>query len=69
MKLLIAVALLVLSGCDVSTTDRDNPADTTRKKTTAEEAFDAGQKARKKAEAIKEEQDRKARETDDAANQ
>ena len=67
MKSTLAVLLLVLvAGCDVSTTDKPKEE---KDKTTADKAFDAGQKAKKKAESIKEEQEKKAREADESTNQ
>lgn len=69
MKRACAILLgILLCTCQPSRTD-DPKKEPERKKTTAEQAFDAGQRARKKAEAIKEEQDKKAKETDDIANE
>ena len=59
----ILCVLLLLAGCQARDSEK------AREKTSAEKAFDAGDRAKKKAEQIKKEQDKKARETDDAGNQ
>jgi hypothetical protein len=65
--------ILTLAGCQQTTTDTtttDTTATTTtREKTNAEQAFDAGQRAKKKAESIKEEQEKKAQQALDDTNQ
>lgn len=61
---------MMLTGCQVSKkTDQTSPAAKKEAKSTAEKAGDAAARARKKAEALKAEQDRKAKETDAAGNQ
>ena len=67
--LLLALAIL-LAACQQKT----EPAKTTtapavREKNTAEKAFDAGQNAKKNAEKIKAEQEKKAKEAIDDTNQ
>ena len=63
----LALSLLILFvGCQAK--DSDKAATKERDKTTAEKAFDAGQRAKKKAEAIKAEQEKKNKETNDAGN-
>ena len=58
---LILLAALALNSCAKT----DKPPE----KTTAEKAFDAGQNAKKKAEALKAEQNKKTKEANDAAGQ
>lgn len=71
---IVTVLLLTLlsSACRQATTTDTSTATTTTtttaEKSTAEKAFDAGERARKKAESIKAEQDKKAKETDDTSN-
>ena len=66
MRTALALSLLILFvGCQARDSDK---AAKERDKTTAEKAFDAGQRAKKKAEAIKAEQEKKNKETNDAGN-
>ena len=60
----IAIAALVLT---VAVAGCREKADRPREKTVAEKAFDAGQNAKKKAEALKAEQDKKTKEANDVA--
>lgn len=64
MRSLIGVIILVgFSGCAREAGVNEPSTDTAkRKKTVSEEAFDAGQNARRKAEQIKAEQEKKAQE-------
>ena len=57
----LLLLMLALTGC----ARIDKPPE----KTTAEKAFDAGQKAKKKAEALKAEQDKKTKEANEVAGQ
>jgi hypothetical protein len=63
MRTITILCVLLLVGCQAKDTEK------ARDKTTAEKAFDAADRAKKKAEQIKKEQDKKARETDEAGNQ
>lgn len=70
---LIALTMLLTAACtkapeaEQTTTTRTTTTETSANKTTAEKAFDAGLRAKQKAEAIKAEQDKKAQETDTAS--
>ena len=67
MKVSVAVvALIVIAGCAPS----EEPATKTEREMTAPEAaYDAGARAKKKAEDIKKEQEKKAQEALDATDQ
>ncbi|HEU4521412.1 MAG TPA: hypothetical protein VFT12_05370 [Thermoanaerobaculia bacterium] len=71
MKAALTVLLLAgLAGC--APNDAKDPASTdtaARKKTSSEEAFDAGQRARKKAEDIKKEQNKKVQDAVESTDQ
>lgn len=58
----ILLVMLAITGCSKSS---EKP----REKTVVEKAFDAGQDARKKAEALKAEQNKKTKEANEAAGQ
>lgn len=66
MRTALALSLLILFvGCQAR--DSNNSA-AKKEKSTAEKAYDAGDRARKKAEAIKAEEEKKAKEANDAGN-
>lgn len=73
----VVLAILLLGGCSkapdaeqkTTTTTTTTESSTTRDKTTVEKAFDAGMRARQKAEVIKAEEDRKVKETNTAGNE
>lgn len=63
------VLLITFAGCQVQKTSDVNKDKPNREKTTAEKAYDASDRARKKAEAIKAEQDKKNKEAASAGDQ
>lgn len=63
------VALAVLAACQQKPATETTKTETVREKNTAEKAFDAGQNARKNAEKIKAEQEKKAKEAIEQTNE
>ena len=63
--LLVAAMVILIAGCELKTQKTTTPE---KDKTSAEKAYDAGDRARKKAEQIKKEQEKKLQEANDSGN-
>ena len=69
-RVLILIVAVLISACQQKTEPaKTATAPAVREKNTAEKAFDAGQNAKKNAEKIKAEQEKKAKEAIDDTNQ
>jgi hypothetical protein len=69
MKRWIVALAVVLCACQQKPATGAAKTETAREKNTAEKAFDAGQNARKNAEKIKAEQEKKAKEAIEQTNE